>query len=708
MGHPKRKILLNGIRVNMSGDNTDPDQSGPDHDDRQEHTDRHTPRGSSNGQRNPQNFLSRNAIGWIAFAGLILLLFMMMTHAQNLAHEISQEQFFTYAQNGHFNGAVTLEDERVVGTLKDDTPGVDASWTKPMRVTSRISLETKERIHQQLMAYGQDIEEKPGGSILMPLLINWGPLIILAFIIYFFMFRAIRNAGGGPGGMLGSFGRSRHRITNKEHSSVTLADVAGINEAKDEVGEIIEFLKNPKKFQRLGGRVPRGVLLIGQPGCGKTLLAKAVAGEADVPFFSISGSDFVEMFVGVGASRVRDLFKQAKESSPCIIFLDEIDAVGRRRGSGFSSGGHDEREQTLNAILVEMDGFETNDQVIVMAATNRSDVLDPALTRPGRFDRQIHVPLPDLVGRMQILKVHSGKIKLGPDINLEGLARGTPMFSGADLAAIINEAAIGATLQNKDFVEQTDLEEARDKVRWGRARKSQKIDDQEKKVIAYHEAGHAVVMYYDEDSEPLHKVTIIPRAQSLGATMMLPERDRHIHTKRQLLSQLRVTFGGRIAEDMFCGDISSGAAQDIRQASAIARAMITEYGMSEKLGFLLYVQDDSRNPWEQPDKLISDGTARQIDDEVRMLINRTYEEASRMLEIHREQVDRLAQALLKYETLSHDEVDRLMKGQNLAKPTVGDLLQAEQDKKPVSKPPPATSESPHIRDEPGGALPSPA
>ena len=648
-------------------------------------------------------------MGWIAFAALIVLLFLMMSHAQNQAHEISQEQFFTYAQNGNFDGAVTLEDERVLGSLKEDTPGLDSGWTPPVRVTTRISLETKEKIHERLLALGQDIQEKPGGSILIPLLVNWGPFIILAILIYFFMFRAIRNAGGGPGGMLGNFGRSKHRLTNKEHSNVTLADVAGIDEPKEEVSEIIEFLKNPKKFQRLGGRVPRGVLLIGSPGCGKTLLAKAVAGEAEVPFFSISGSDFVEMFVGVGASRVRDLFKQAKESSPCIIFLDEIDAVGRRRGSGFSSGGHDEREQTLNAILVEMDGFDTNDQVIVMAATNRSDVLDPALTRPGRFDRQIHVPLPDVIGRMEILKVHSRKIKMAPELNLERLARGTPMFSGADLAAIINEAAIAATLQNKDFVEQSDLEEARDKVRWGRARKSHKIDEQEKLVIAYHEAGHAIVMYYDSDSEPLHKVTIIPRANSLGATMMLPEKDRHIHTRRQLLAQLRVTFGGRIAEDMFCGDISSGAAQDIRQASAIARAMVTEYGMSEKLGFLLYAQDDSRNPWEQPDKLISDETAKQIDDEVRAIIDQTYLETCQLLEQHRDQLERLARALLKYETLSHDEVDRLMRGQTLSKPTVGDLLAAEKQKEVDAKK--SSVEPDHtspIGNEPGGAMPSPA
>ncbi len=431
-----------------------------------------------------------------------------------------------------------------------------------------------------------------------------------------------------------------------------------------------------------------------------------MAGEADVPFFSISGSDFVEMFVGVGASRVRDLFKQAKDSSPCIIFLDEIDAVGRRRGNGYSSGGHDEREQTLNAILVEMDGFESNDQVIVVAATNRADVLDPALTRPGRFDRQIHVPLPDIKGRMDILKVHSRRIKISPDADMQKLARGTPMFSGADLAAIINEAAIGATLQTKDFVEQDDLEEARDKVKWGRARKSHKIEEDERKVIAYHEAGHAIVMYFDDDADPLHKVTIIPRGQALGVTFMLPEKDRHIYTKKQLLAQLRVTYGGRIAEEIFCGDISSGAAQDIRQASSIARAMVTEYGMSDKLGFQLYGMDENRQPWEQPDKVFSDQTASLIDEEVKGLIDRTYGETRDLIQEHRDQLEALAQALLKYETLTKEEVDKVMQGEQLSKATVSELLQAEKTKAKPEQSAPA-KDTP-LEDDPPGVMPSPA
>jgi cell division protease FtsH len=525
----------------------------------------------------------------------------------------------------------------------------------------------------------QEYKESPGSSVLLTLAVTWGPVILIAVLLYLFVFRSIRGAGGGPGGMLGNFGRSKHKLLNKEHSTVTIDDVAGIDEAKDEVNEIVEFLRNPKKFQRLGGRVPRGVLLDGHPGCGKTLLAKAMAGEAEVPFFSISGSDFVEMFVGVGASRVRDLFKQAKESSPCIIFLDEIDAVGRRRGSGFSSGGHDEREQTLNAILVEMDGFETNDQVIVVAATNRADVLDPALTRPGRFDRQIHVPLPDLKGRVEILKVHSRKIKLGPDVNMEKIARGTPMFSGADLAAMINESAISATLSGKDFVEQDDLEEARDKIRWGRARKSQKLEEEERKVIAYHEAGHAVIMYYDKHSDPLHKVTIIPRGPSLGATYLLPEKDRNLSSRNQLLARMRSSFGGRIAEFMFCGDMYNGTAGDIRMATSIARSMVTQYGMSDKLGFQFIGDDEHRQPGDRGDTL-SNETAQIIDVEVKELIDNTYNQATQILEEHRDQVEALAKALLKYETLSFDEVEKLMKGEDLDKPTVAELLQTEQDK----------------------------
>ncbi len=662
---------------------------------------------SPQGPRN-SNVMSRGMVSWLLMGGLVVALFLMFATQEPRPRKITWSEFISYAEQDAFDKNVIIKSDEAVGTLKDGVTGTDAEGVSGNRVSVAIDVEVRALFTTELREVDQLFEFQTSTSMLFIFLMSWGPLFIIAFLIYFFFIRSLRNAGGGPGGMLGSFGRSRHKVVNKEHSTVTLADVAGIEEAKDEISEIIEFLKNPKKFQRLGGRVPRGVLLIGSPGCGKTLLAKAVAGEADVPFFSISGSDFVEMFVGVGASRVRDLFKQAKDSSPCIIFLDEIDAVGRRRGNGYSSGGHDEREQTLNAILVEMDGFESNDQVIVIAATNRADVLDPALTRPGRFDRQIHVSLPDIKGRAEIFKVHCRKIKMSPDIDLEKIARGTPMFSGADLAAIVNEAAIGATMQNKDFVEQDDLEEARDKVKWGRARKSHKIEEDERKVIAYHEAGHAIVMFFDKDSEPLHKVTIIPRGQALGVTFMLPEKDRHIHTKRQLLAQLRVTYGGRIAEDMFCGDISSGASQDIRQASSIARAMITEFGMSDKLGFQLYGVDDSRQPWEQPERAFSDVTARIIDEEVKSLIDRTYGETKEVLEAHRDQLDALAKALLKYETLNRDEVDRIMRGEQLTKATVSDLLKAEKDKAAEAEQKPEPQPENDLGDEPPGVMPSPA
>ena len=524
------------------------------------------------------------------------------------------------------------------------------------------------------------------------LLIQWVlPLVLLIGFFYFFFARNLRS---GAGGMLMSFGRSRHRLHGKDKANVTFADVAGVDEAKEEVAEIIEFLKNPRRFQRLGGRIPRGVLLMGPPGCGKTLLAKAIAGQADVPFFSISGSDFVEMFVGVGASRVRDLFKQAKDNSPCIIFLDEVDAIGRKRGPGFVGGGHDEREQTLNAILVEMDGFDTNDQVIVIAATNRADILDHALTRPGRFDRQIFIPLPDLKGRVEILRVHAKKVKLGPNANLERLARGTPMFSGADLAAIINEAALAATMANKDSIETADLEEARDKVRWGRAKKSRVIDQKEKEITAYHEAGHTLVQSLLKDADPLHKVSIIPRGPMGGATFALPEKDRTIFTKRYCMALLQVCYGGRVAEEMFCDDISSGAQSDIMQATNIAKQMILTWGMSELLGPISYGPDLGVKEivYALPaEREYSEKTAEAIDAEVKRLTDEAHAKAKELIEANRERLQNIAKALLKYETLDADEVKLILDGGFLDKPTVADLLAAEQAK---SAPSGAESKSP--------------
>lgn len=536
----------------------------------------------------------------------------------------------------------------------------------------------------------------------------WGilPFVVIILLLWFLFMRSLRSAGGGPGGMLGSFGKSRHKMLMKEKTGVTFGDVAGIDEARSEVEEVVQFLKNPKRFAKIGGRIPRGVLLVGSPGCGKTLLAKAIAGEADVPFFSISGSDFVEMFVGVGASRVRDLFKQAKESAPCIIFLDEIDAVGRRRGGGFSSGGHDEREQTLNAILVEMDGFGTSDGIIVIAATNRADVLDPALTRPGRFDRQITVPLPDVKGRLEILKVHVKNKKLGPDVQLEKIAKATPMFSGADLMSLTNEAAISATLHDKDFIEQEDLEEARDKVRFGRANKSRVREAEENRATAYHEAGHAVLNALLKDADPLHKVTIIPRGGYGGASFSLPEKDRHGYGLKWLVAHMRIACGGRIAEERATGDVSSGAVADISMVTRSARAMIEEWGMSPRLGFVRYAGEDTRNAFI-PEKGYSDETAKIIDEETKRLADEAYAEAERLLTENWEKVVAVAEALIKHETLDASEVHRLMRGETLGKPSISDLLAAEARKAraAASPTPPADANSPEL---PPGAMPTPA
>jgi cell division protease FtsH len=495
-------------------------------------------------------------------------------------------------------------------------------------------------------------------AYVLPLL----PWIVLIGLFWFLFVRQSRAAGGPPGVM--SFGKSRAKMHMKEHTNITFEDVAGIEEAKEEVGEIIAFLKNPMRFQRLGGRVPKGVLLVGAPGTGKTLLAKAISGEADVPFFSISGSDFVEMFVGVGASRVRDLFKQARENSPCIIFLDEIDAVGRKRGAGLG-GGHDEREQTLNAILVEMDGFDTDTGIIILASTNRPDILDPALLRPGRFDRQVVVDMPDLKGREAILRVHARNVKLHPSVDLTLIARGTPSFSGADLAAVMNEAALLATMKDKEAVEQDDLEEARDKVRWGRQKRSRVLELEDRRITAYHEAGHALVAQYEAEAEPLHKVTIIPRGMALGATMQLPERDRYHMQKGRLLAMITVLFGGRVAEEMFCEDITSGAQNDIERATEIARRMVTEWGMSERIGPVHYREGEEHiflGHDVTKQRYHSEKTAVEIDEEVRRIIEDCHERARTVLDEHRAEMEALAEALVKYEVLTGAEVDAVLRG----------------------------------------------
>ncbi len=675
------------------------DEAGPERSD---------DKGKGTPQAPPPVKFGRGMMSWVLIISLLIMLFVAL-NSTGRGEEIESWETFKNlidpAAEKIKDNRVVIKDDRIIAEIKPDVPGITTGKETALKFF-KIDSANRDFYREELTALKVDHRNDTGTSVWMQLLFSFAPFILLILLLWFFIARSMRSAGGGPGGMLGNFGKSKHRLSTKDTVSVNFGDVAGIDEPKEELTEIVEFLKDPKRFQRLGGRIPRGVLLVGPPGCGKTLLAKAIAGEADVPFFSISGSDFVEMFVGVGASRVRDLFKQAKENSPCIIFLDEIDAVGRRRGQGFTTGGHDEREQTLNAILVEMDGFEANDQVIVIAATNRADVLDPALTRPGRFDRQVTVPLPDLVGRKQILAVHARNIKIAPDTDLERVARGTPMFSGADLAALINEAAIIATMANKDYVELPDFEEARDKIRFGRAQKSRKIEELERVATAYHEAGHAVIQASLEFADPVHKVTIIPRGQAMGATFSLPEKDRYGYARRFLDATMRVLCGGRIAEQRKTEDISSGAAMDIQMATAYARHMILDWGMSDRLGFVNYSGSDTKEMFI-PEKEYSDETARIIDEEIKRLIDEAYKDAETMLTDQWDAVIAVAEALLKYETLQGDEVKKLIRGERIDKPTVSELLAAEagkgkeDTKKPAAKP----EDKPDL---PPDALPSPA
>ncbi len=619
---------------------------------------------------------------WLLIIMICLVGFAITRYPSENEAKVEYSKFMEYAKQKEFKGIIEVQDGKVLGKtenlelikkIKPDVKPV-APLTLYAEVRPGDSL-----VHWQIQQLGVPYEfnNQRNMSLFWGILINLLFPVLLIGGLIFISYRSMRGGGGGPGGFLGGFSRSKHKLMGKDQSRVRLADVAGVEEAKDEVGEIISFLKDPKKFQRLGGRVPRGVLLAGSPGCGKTLLAKAVAGEADVPFFSLSGSDFVEMFVGVGASRVRDLFKQAKDLSPCIIFLDEIDAVGRKRGGGMS-GGHDERDQTLNAILVEMDGFGSDDQVIVIAATNRVDVLDPALTRPGRFDRTITVPLPDVKGRMEILKVHAKKVKFSPAIQWETIARGTPGFSGAELEALINEAAIMATLQDKEFVEQVDLEEARDKVRWGRAKKSRKVEEQERILVAYHEAGHTIVSMLSPEADPLHKVTIIPRGDYGGAMFSLPKDDRAMLGRKKCLAAMRVACGGRIAEERKCGDISNGASSDIQKVTAYARHMVKNWGMSDALGFVSW-EAEERGGFV-PETTYSDETGQKIDAAVRQLVDNAYGEAKQLLDDNWDKVERLAQALLKHETLTAEECKQIIDGQELGKATIAELLDIEAKK----------------------------
>jgi cell division protease FtsH len=512
---------------------------------------------------------------------------------------------------------------------------------------------------------GVDVKEP--NTMLLSVMMTLLPILLIGAFIWFFFIRQIKMAGKGAL----SFGKSKARLLAKERNKTTFKDVAGIEEAIEEVSELVEFLKDPKKFQRLGGRIPKGVLMIGPPGTGKTLLAKAIAGEADAAFFSISGSDFVEMFVGVGASRVRDMFEQARKNTPCLVFIDEIDAVGRSRGHGLG-GGNDEREQTLNALLVEMDGFDTQEGIIIIAATNRPDVLDPALLRPGRFDRQVTVNLPDIRGREAILKVHAKNVKLAPGVDLSIIARGTPGFSGAELANLLNEAALLAASTNKKAVGMKELEEARDKVRWGRERRSLAMTDQEKKFTAWHEAGHAIVNVLLNHTHPLHKVTIIPRGQSLGSTMSLPKQDVLSRRKKEMLDDVAMIMGGRIAEEIVSQDISTGAAMDIQQATNIARAMVTQYGMSDKLGMVQYGDNDEfvflgREMGRA--KVYSEDTAREIDAEIKRIIDEQYKVAKDLITTNIDKLELIAKSLLEFETLEGAQVEEIVRTGKFTPPT---------------------------------------
>jgi len=592
----------------------------------------------------------KNIIMWVVIAGVLMSVFSNFSGSDRKSgNALSYSQFINSVNAGQ------------VSTVSIDGPNIVGKKASGERFTTRSPGDL--HLVDDLLKNGVEIvaKEPEQQSFLMSLLISWFPMLLLIGVWIFFM-RQMQGGGGAGGRGAMSFGKSKAKLLSEDEIKVTFDDVAGVQEAKDEVVEVVDFLRDPSKFQKLGGMIPRGILMSGSPGTGKTLLAKAIAGEAKVPFFSISGSDFVEMFVGVGASRVRDMFEQAKKSAPCIIFIDEIDAVGRSRGVGMG-GGNDEREQTLNQLLVEMDGFSGNEGVIVIAATNRPDVLDPALLRPGRFDRQVEVPLPDIRGREQILKVHLKKVPMGDDIKPNVIARGTPGFSGADLANLVNEAALFAARADKKVVDMSDMENAKDKVLMGAERRSMVMTDEEKKCTAYHEAGHAIVGRLVPEHDPVYKVTIIPRGRALGVTMFLPERDQISISKRKLESQLSSLYGGRLAEEIIFGadSVTTGASNDIERASAIARNMVTQWGFSEKLGPLNYGQDENAMGYTGgQSKMISDVTTQAINDEVRELIDRNFQRAKTLLNDNIDILHTMTEALVKYETLNSDQLDQLM------------------------------------------------
>jgi len=611
---------------------------------------------------------------WVLLIVVGYAVYMLVVGAQTEQRQtVEFSQFLTRLSAGEVESVVVKDHQEFQGAFTDGTKfqavGVLSDMVLEELTSSKVKFE---------------IEKDDSNSFLF-LMLNWLPMIFL-FVLFFIFMRQLQ-AGGGKAM---SFGKSKARLLTDHQKKVTFADVAGVDEAKQELEEIIHFLKDPKKFTRLGGRIPKGVLLMGPPGTGKTLLARAVAGEAGVPFFSISGSDFVEMFVGVGASRVRDLFEQGKKNAPCIIFVDEIDAVGRHRGAGLG-GGHDEREQTLNQLLVEMDGFESNEGVVLIAGTNRPDVLDPALLRPGRFDRRIVVSRPDLNGREQILQVHTRKVPLSPDVKLDVIARGTPGFSGADIENLVNEAALVAARYDKTKVEMDDFESAKDKVLMGAERRSMIITEKEKLVTAYHEAGHALVAkQLPSESDPLHKVTIIPRGRALGVTMQLPLEDRHNLTRQFARNRIAISMGGRIAEERKFEEMTTGAGNDIEQATEIARKMVCEWGMSERLGPLAFGKKEEaiflgREMSQRQD--YSESTAVEIDEEVKRIVNENYERAEKIIDDNADALERIAQALLEFETLSGDDIDQLMKGDPLerARPVKRMRTREDMDKEAKDK-----------------------
>jgi cell division protease FtsH len=587
---------------------------------------------------------------WLVVALVLMTVFNQFNTRQQQSAQVQLDysQFLDQVKQGQI-AKVTIEGR----TLK-------ATTTDGKRVTSYAPSDLW--MVSDLLKNGVKIEAKPEEeqSFLMSIFVSWFPMLLLIGVWVFFM---RQMQGGGKGGAF-SFGKSRARMLDETKDRITFADVAGCDEAKEEVSELVDFLKDPSKFQALGGRIPRGVLLVGNPGTGKTLLARAIAGEAKVPFFSISGSDFVEMFVGVGASRVRDMFEQAKKQAPCIIFIDEIDAVGRHRGAGMG-GGNDEREQTLNQLLVEMDGFEGASGVIVIAATNRPDVLDAALLRPGRFDRQVVVSLPDIRGREQILLVHMRKIPMGNDVKAEILARGTPGFSGADLANLVNEAALFAARSNKRFVEMDDFERAKDKIMMGTERRSMVMPEEERRNTAYHESGHAVVAKLLPKTDPVHKVTIIPRGRALGLTMQLPSEDRYSMDKNRILDTLAVLFGGRIAEELFMNQMTTGASNDFERATTMARRMVTQWGMSESLGTMVYSEEETEVFSGRPvssTRNISEATLQKVDAEIRRIIDQQYNLARHLIETNRDKIEAMTAALLEWETIDADQINDIMAG----------------------------------------------